>query len=1347
LPDHVTALLDYQEPLRERIAAMRARMHRGDSAGAVPSPAPSAAASAGTTGIGGTVLRLNDQPLADVTVSIGDRAARTDASGRFTLTGIPPGQHELIVDGTSAGGPGREYLQFALGVDVRPGRLTELPHALYVPRLRPADWVELASPTVAETVVTHPHVPGLEVHIPPGTVFRDRRGKIVRRIALVPVPLDRAPYPTPAEFPIYFMLHPGGAMVQGLSASAAAGIRILYPNSTQDPPATAHDFWVYNPRGRGWMVYGTGHVSPDGLRIAPDPGVGLHEHMGAGHSLPGGPPPPPDAPPPGGCGGQAGDPVDCATGLFLHTRSDVYLADDVPIEMVRTYRPGDPVVRHFGKGTNHTYGLYLRNPDAPTSRERIELILPDGSRIEFQRTGGTSLHGNYVWEHKATPTRFFGAQLTAPTVGVEELWHLRLQDGSVYKFHSGGGGGGLAQMVDRDGNRLFFIRQGGVWRIATQNGRYIDLSRDTAGRITQIKDLIGRVWKYEYNAAGYLGKATYPDNTFEEYTYDAAGRMLMVRDRRGTLMVTNAYDAVGRVKKQTLADAGSFSFAYATGANGSIVRTEVTDPRGSVRRLQFGDGGYLTRQTFALGQPEQQTIVYERNAAHFVTRRTDGLGRATAYQYDQRGNTTQVTRLSGTPAAVSWTFTYEPIFNHLRTVTDPLDHTTTFTYDPEGHLTRITDPLSHKTTFTYDGAGRPRTASRHVGTQTLTTTFGYDGPDLVAVKDPLGRVMSLVPDALGRTVTVKDPLGRVTRTTYDTLDRITAVTDPQGRTVTYRYDGNGNLVSVTDPKGHVTRFAYDPRNRVQRKTDALGKSESYRYDAAGNLLRVTDRRGQISGFAHDLLNRRIRAGFGASSPTAPTFTSTIRYTYDKASRLIAIQDSRAGTITRTYDDRFDALVRERSPQGTVAYTFYANGLRKTLTPSNGTTIAYAYDAANRLTALTQAAGTGSGAVPATPQTVVLRYDSANRQTAVQLPNGMTLRYAYDDASQLQSITYHKADGTVLGDLQYTYDQAGQRTAVDGRFARTGRPRAFANARYDANNRLTHLDGVAYSYDANGNLTGDGAHTYTWNARNQLVAITGRESARFAYDALGRRRQATINGRATTTLYDGWNPIQLQNGATVVENRLMGLTLDAHYARTRNGIVESYLPDALGSTLELRDAAEDLTVRYTYDPHGKTTASDSSTNVVQYTGREHDLGDLYYYRYRYYKPSIGRFMSEDPLEFAGGESNFYVYARNDPVNLVDPTGKVPILDLARIFVFWFCLQFPEKCKGSPAPQPKYPPPEPTRPPIERPSKPPLKPPLPGGGTCISVIIFLNLVPPDLFCPEDGCPNRPPYPGIY
>ena len=82
-----------------------------------------------------------------------------------------------------------------------------------------------------------------------------------------------------------------------------------------------------------------------------------------------------------------------------------------------------------------------------------------------------------------------------------------------------------------------------------------------------------------------------------------------------------------------------------------------------------------------------------------------------------------------------------------------------------------------------------------------------------------------------------------------------------------------------------------------------------------------------------------------ASKASPAYTSSIGYHYDAANRLTEIDDSNAGTITRTYDDRFDEVATETTPQGTVGYTYAANGVRESLTPSGGTAITYAYDAA------------------------------------------------------------------------------------------------------------------------------------------------------------------------------------------------------------------------------------------------------------------------------------------------------------------------------------------------------------------------------------------------------------------
>jgi RHS repeat-associated protein len=78
-----------------------------------------------------------------------------------------------------------------------------------------------------------------------------------------------------------------------------------------------------------------------------------------------------------------------------------------------------------------------------------------------------------------------------------------------------------------------------------------------------------------------------------------------------------------------------------------------------------------------------------------------------------------------------------------------------------------------------------------------------------------------------------------------------------------------------------------------------------------------------------------------------------------------------------------------------------------------------------------------------------------------------------------------------------------------------------------------------------------------------------------------------------------------------------------------------------------------------------SASDPAfANTYAYTGREWDkeIG-LYYYRARFYDPMEGRFISRDPIGFAGGDVNVYRYVQNEPINFVDPDGKFATLPVA------------------------------------------------------------------------------------
>src|SRR5262249_37174107 len=137
---------------------------------------------------------------------------------------------------------------------------------------------------------------------------------------------------------------------------------------------------------------------------------------------------PPDGPPPGGCGGQGGDPVDCNTGLFLLSRTDLSLPGTIPISVTRTYRPRDTVSRAFGLGTNHLYDIFTVGDIFPYTHQ--DLILSDGGRVHFQRISPGTNFNDAVYEHTSSPTEFQGAVITY----VGGRWRLHMKNGVEMYF-------------------------------------------------------------------------------------------------------------------------------------------------------------------------------------------------------------------------------------------------------------------------------------------------------------------------------------------------------------------------------------------------------------------------------------------------------------------------------------------------------------------------------------------------------------------------------------------------------------------------------------------------------------------------------------------------------------------------------------------------------------------------------------------------------------------------------------------------------------------------------------------------------------------------------------------------
>lgn len=236
--------------------------------------------------------------------------------------------------------------------------------------------------------------------------------------------------------------------------------------------------------------------------------------------------------------------------------------------------------------------------------------------------------------------------------------------------------------------------------------------------------------------------------------------------------------------------------------------------------------------------------------------------------------------------------------------------------------------------------------------------------------------------------------------------------------------------------------------------------------------------------------------------------------------------------------------------------------------------------------------------------------------------------------------------------QYSYDPVGNRQGTT----------------VDTGNRLLQDANYNYSYDNNGNLiqkinrTTSQLTTYGYDPENRLVQVTFPGMAvSYKYDSFGRRIEKNINGAITQYLYDDEDIILEYDGNNQIGGRYThGPGTDEPLSMEKNGQKYYYHFDGLGSVTGMTDNSGNLIQEYSYDSFGKiqNSLAPDLKQPFTYTAREYDdESGLYYYRARYYDPTSGRFLTQDPIGLDGG-INLYAYVQNDPVNLVDPWGLAP-----------------------------------------------------------------------------------------
>ncbi|KAF0810948.1 RHS repeat-associated core domain [Alcanivorax sp. S71-1-4] len=677
-------------------------------------------------------------------------------------------------------------------------------------------------------------------------------------------------------------------------------------------------------------------------------------------------------------------------------------------------------------------------------------------------------------------------------------------------------------------------------------------------------------------------------------------------------------------------------------------------------RTQYDDKGEVTRSSepFVYGMPTYWSTVVSRDVLGRTLEETTASGvqfltEYHAYAVEQTANWSDPvssSQISQTSVVVS------DVNGNMRSATDAAQRTIIYHYDAYENLTRIDLPDQVQVENTYDVLGRRLTSSDpNIG----NWQYAYDGAGRIALQENgSGRRVCFAYDQIGRMVArVDDYLA----SSSWSAAKASALNQCAGQAATTSW-------SYDQPAKGVGRLAL--------LQDINGYSEEPFYDAFGRVLSVDieyDGLALTSGSVYDGATGRLTQETVLHEVGGPSVT--VEYRYNSGGHLYEIgKPGLADYYWRVTDKDARGQVTERSLangmiQGRAEYdaaSGFLQAMRAKVAYTSEWAIqnqTYAYDARGLMRQRAEQIASLNQHIQET-----FSYDNSNRLTNASIVNVNVPAASYN-----QSATYD-VSGNILNRNDVGSYVYGEACEVNGQ-AYTPGPHAVTS--------VTGARNASYCYDGGGNMVSGDGRTISYTSFNKPDQIqTSSASVQLIYGpSRSILKTVTASGTESTTKYSFGayeKIVKTEQGQSSVKERfsLPGGAVVSFEDGVEGSKKEEYLvSDAIGSVIATVNALGGVSERYQYDPWGRPRASINWEAITDLTWNQIDRSDaatsrgfsghemldkvgLIHMGGRVYDPTIGRFLSADPIVkgLENTESyNRYSYVLNSPLSFTDPSG--------------------------------------------------------------------------------------------